>query len=134
MIRRAAILLGVPLLLAVLLAVPLGLWRGEYQWLCAGVAVALVVPPGLVTLVLADRLAKTSIFGPLMALGIGTAVRMVAGFGGSVAVFLLCKPTFHADPFSYFGWVLGTYLTTLVTETVLLAGMKPPGSPGLPNA
>ena len=37
MIRRAAILLGVPVLLAVAFAIPLGLWRGEYQWLCAGV-------------------------------------------------------------------------------------------------
>ena len=122
MIRRAAILLGVPALLAVIAAVPLGLWRGEYQWLCAAVAVALVVPPGLVTLVLADRLAKTSLYGPLLALAVGTAVRLTAGFGGSVAVFLLSKPTFHDDPLSFFGWVLAMYLTTLIVETALLAG------------
>ena len=126
MIRRAAILLGVPVLLAALVAVPLGLWRGEYQWLCAGVAVALVVPPGLVTLVSAHRLSRTSIFGPLMALAVGTAVRVAVGFGGSAVVFLLSKPTFHGDPISFWGWVLGVYLTTLVTETVLLAG-KPDG-------
>ena len=122
MIRRAAILLGVPALLALLAAVPLGLWRGEYQWLCAGVAEVLVVPPGLVTLLLAERLARTSVFGPLLALAVGTAVRLTAGFGGTVAVFLLSKPTFHHDPLSLFGWVLALYLTTLIVETALLAG------------
>ena len=40
---------------------------------------------------------------------------------GAVAVILLSKPTFHAAPFSYWGWVLGTYLTSLLVETVLLA-------------
>ncbi len=121
MIRRAAILLGVPVGLVALFAIPLGLWRGEYQWLCAAVAVALVVPPGLVTLYLAERLAKTSIFGPLLALAMGTAVRVAVGFGGAVIVFLISKPTFNTEPLVYFGWVLGTYLTTLVTETALLA-------------
>ena len=42
-----------------LAAVPLGLWRGSYQWLCAGVAAALTVTPGVVTLVLGERLAKS---------------------------------------------------------------------------
>ena len=121
MIRRAAILLGVPILLAAVLAIPLGLWRGEYQWLCAGIAVVLVVPPGVATLVVAERLAKTSLYGPLLALVVGTYGRVAIGFGGAAAVFLLSKPTFHADPFSYWGWVLGLYLTTLVVETVLLA-------------
>ena len=121
MIRRAAILLGVPVLLAAAVAVPLGVWRGEYQWLCAGVALALVVPPGLVTLILAERLAKTSAFGPLLALAVGTALRLAVGFGGAVVVFLVSKPTFHADPLAYFGWVLGVYLVTLVVETALLA-------------
>lgn len=125
MIRRAAILLGVPLGLAVLVAVPAGLWRGEYQWLCAAVAVALVVPPGVVTLILTDRLAKASPFGPLLALAIGTAVRLLVGFGGAIAVFLIGRPTFSIDPFSFLAWLLGVYLITLVVETVLLA--KPMG-------
>jgi len=120
-IRRAVILLGVPFALAVMIAIPLGLWRGEYQWLCAGVAMGLVIPPGILTLILADRLARTSIFGPLLALALGTAVRLVVGFGGAVVVFLVSKPTFHSDPISFFGWLLGVYLTTLVTETALLA-------------
>ncbi len=122
---RAAILLGVPVVLAAAIAIPLGMWRGEYQWLCAGVAVALVVPPGLVTLILADRLARTSVFGPLLALAVGTALRLAVGFGGAVIVFLVSKPTFHTEPLTYFGWVLGLYLTTLVVETALLANLKP---------
>jgi hypothetical protein len=124
-IRRAAILLGVPVALAALVAVPLGLWRGEYQWLCAAVAVGLVVPPGLVTLVLADKFAKASVFGPILALAVGTMIRLGVGFGGAVAVFFLNKPTFDPDPLSFFGWVLGAYLVTLATETALLARGNP---------
>jgi hypothetical protein len=120
-IRNGLILLGVPVLLATVVAVPAGLWRGEYQWLCAAVAVALVVPPGLVTLILTERLAKASVFGPLLAMVVGTAVRLTVGFGGAAAVFFLNRPTFEPDPISFFGWVLGTYLVTLVTETALLA-------------
>lgn len=117
--RRAAVLVGVPLGLAVLVAVPLGLWRGSYQWLCAGIAVGLTVVPGLVTLIVAERM-RNSAFGPVVALFLGTFVRLVVGFGGAVLVFLVSKPTFHTDPWSYWLWVLGMYLTTLVVETVLL--------------
>jgi hypothetical protein len=115
---------GVPVLLAALVAVPLGLWRGEYQWLCAGVAVGLVVPPGLLTLMLAERLARASVLGPLIAVGLGTGVRLAVGFGGAVAVFFATRPTFSTDPISFLGWLLGVYLTTLVVETALLAKMK----------
>lgn len=125
MTRRAVILIGVPVLIVALVAFPVGLWKGEYQWLCAAVAVGLVVPPGLVTLILADRLTRGSIFGPFLALAIGTAVRVLVGFGGAVAVFFANKPTFSPDPFSFLGWVLGTYLTTLVVETRLLAQIRP---------
>jgi hypothetical protein len=130
--RRIAILLGVPVVLAVLVAVPLVLVRGEYQLLCAAVAVGLVVPPGLVTLVLAEKLSRASLFGPLLALAIGTAIRLLVGFGGGAAVFLLSEPTFHDEPLSYFGWLLGVYLVTLATETALLARPAPrtPGQPG----
>jgi hypothetical protein len=126
-IRRAVLLLGVPILVAALVAVPLGLWRGSYQWLCAAVAVALVVPPGLVTLVVAERLGKSSPYGRVGAVFLGTFVRLVVGFGGAVLVFLLSKPTFQADAISFWLWVLGAYLTTLVVETVLLAGSQSPG-------
>jgi hypothetical protein len=127
-IRRAAILLGVPVALAALIAFPLGLVFGEYQWLCAAVAVALVVTPGLITLVIADQLAGTSPYGRLVALVLGTFVRLAVGFGGAVLVFALSKPTFHTDPISYWAWVLGAYLTTLVVETVLLSGGQAAGS------
>jgi len=131
-IRRAAILLGIPVGVAVGVAIPLGMWRGDYQWLCATVAVVLVVPLGLITLILADRLARASIFGPLLALAIGTAVRVMVGFGGAVVVFLVAKPTFAHDPFSFLAWLLGVYLTTLIVETVLLAG--PIGAAAKANA
>ena len=71
MIRRAAFLLGIPMLIAALVAVPLGLWRGPYQWLCAGVAVGITVPPGLVTLWAVERFAKVSPFGRVIGLFVG---------------------------------------------------------------
>jgi hypothetical protein len=134
-IQRGAILLGVPVVLAALVAVPLGLVRGEYQWLCAAIAVGLIVPPGLVTLILAEKLSRLSVMGPLMAMAVGTAVRLAFGFGGAVLVFLLAESTFGADPLSYLGWVLGVYLTMLVTETTLLARNVMPGrASGQPSA
>jgi hypothetical protein len=130
-IRRAAVLFCVPVLLAALVAGPLGMWRGDYQLLCAAIAVGLIVPSAVATFVLAERLSRNSLYGPLLAVAIGTYGRLVVGFGGAAAVFFASKPTFHADPFSYWGWVLGTYLVTLVVETVLLAsgragGAEPP--------
>jgi hypothetical protein len=121
-IRRAALLLGVPVLAAALVAVPLGLWRGPHQWLCAAVAVALVVPPGLVTLVAAERLGKSSAYGRVATMVLGTFVRLLVGIGGAAVVFLLARPTFQADAVSFWAWVLGAYLTTLIVETALLAG------------
>jgi hypothetical protein len=123
-IRPVAILLGVPVALTVLLAVPLGVWKGHYQWLCAGVALGLVVPPGVVTLILAERLTRGSPFGALLALAVGAVVRVVVGFGGAVVVYFASAPTFSGDPLSFLSWVLGVYLTTLIVETVLLAGSR----------
>jgi hypothetical protein len=130
-IRRAAILFCIPVLLAALVAGPLGMWRGGYQLLCAAIAVGLIVPSAVVTFVLAERLSRNSLYGPLLAVAIGTYGRLAVGFGGAAAVFFVSKPTFHTDPFSYWGWVLGTYLATLIVETVLLArgrtgGAEPP--------
>jgi len=133
-IRRAAILLGMPVLVAALVAFPLAEWKGNYQWLCAGVAAGLVIPPGLVTLVLAERLSRSSLYGPLLALVLGTFGRVLVGFGGAALVFFLSKPTFHADPISFWGWVLGIYLTTLLVETVLLARVRPTGAAEPPKA
>lgn len=125
MIRPAALLLVVPVLVATIIAVPLGLWFGPYQWLCASVATALIVPPSVATLIVAKRMAKASPYGQVAALFLGTFVRLAVGFGGAVLVFVLSKPTFHADPISFLLWVLGLYLTMLVVETVLLAQNSP---------
>lgn len=116
------ILLGVPVLVAGLLAVPLGLWRGPYQWLCAGVAVGLTVPPGLVTLWATERFARSSPYGRVVGAFVGTFVRLAVGFGGGAVVFFAAGDTFRDDFVSYWAWVLGMYLTTLVVETALLAG------------
>lgn len=132
--RQAAILAGVPVLLAALVAIPLGLWKGEYQWLCAGIALVLVVPPGVATLLLADRIGRSSLYGPLLALVLGTVGRVLVGFGGAAIVFLASKPTFHGDPISYLGWVLGVYLASLITETVLLAQKRTGGTAEPPKA
>jgi hypothetical protein len=120
-IRRVVILVSVSVAVAVAVALPLGLWRGEYQWLCAAVALALVLAPGVVALFVTERFERVSVYGPLLGLVVGTFGRVLVGFGGAVAVFLLSKPTFHADPISYWGWVLGAYLVALLIETVLLA-------------
>ncbi len=131
MIRPLAVLLGVPLLLAALFAVPLTLWRGNYQLLCAGVALALTVPPGLLTLWAAEWFAKTSPFGRILASFVGIAVRLFVGFVGGAVVFLAAGSTFRAEPFSYWGWLLGAYLTTLVLETALIARpLMAVGKPG----
>ena len=114
--RRAAVLLGVPVLLAIVAAVPLGLWRGPYQWLCAAVALAVVVPPGWSLLVGGCRG-----FSLRQVAVLGTCVRLLVGFGGAAAVFLLARATFQADAISFWTWLLGVYLTTLIVETVLLS-------------
>lgn len=120
MSRRIAILFGVPTALAALVALPLWLWRGDYQLLCAAVAVAVVVPGGVATFVFAERFARVPPYGALLAVAVGTYGRIAIGFGGAAAVFFASKPTFHAEPLSFWGWVLGTYLATLVVETALL--------------
>jgi hypothetical protein len=123
-IRRIAILIGVSAGGAALAAVPLGLRYGEYQWWCAGIAIGLVVPPGVLTLLLAGRLARGTHFGPLVALAMGTVVRLGISFGGGVAVFLANRSMVSSDPFSFLAWLLGVYLAALTVETVLLAGLR----------
>jgi hypothetical protein len=120
-IRQALLLLGLPILIVGLVATPLGLLRGSYQWLCSGVAIGLTVPAGLVTLLAIAWLKKTSPYGVVAALFLGTFVRLVVGFGGGLLVFLASGSTFRVDPVSYWLWLLGAYLTTLTIETVLMA-------------
>jgi len=119
-IRRVAIMLGVPVVLAVLVAYPLAQSRGPYHWLCAGVALALTVPVGLLTLVIASRSGNSAPFVQVAVLAVGTFARMLIGFGGAVVVFLAAGDTFRREPLVYFAWVLGAYLTTLIVEMSLL--------------
>lgn len=125
---RQAVLLGVPVVLTLAVAVPLGFWRGSYHWLCAAVALGLVLPPGLITLLVAERMKRKSPYSQLGALVMGTFGRILIGFGGAVLVFVLSQPTFHGDAISFWMWILGVYLTTLVVETVLLARAQTPVS------
>jgi hypothetical protein len=103
--------------------VPLGVWRGDlsFQLQCVGIALLLVLGPGVATLVITTRLGREFIYGPLLALAVGTFVRVVIGFGGGVLIFLASKPTFHVAPMFYWGWLLGIYVLALAIETILLA-------------
>jgi hypothetical protein len=118
--RRAAILLGTCAAVVVPVALVLGLWRGSHHWLSAVVALALTATPAVITLLIADRLAKGSPFARIAALVLGPIVRLVVGFGGAVAVFYGAGDTFRAEPVVFWSWILGTYLLTLIVETVLL--------------
>ncbi|MFO0826246.1 MAG: hypothetical protein U0792_24525 [Gemmataceae bacterium] len=129
MIRQAAILLGVPVLLAVLVAVPLSQWLGPHQWLCAGVALGLTVPVGLLTLIAAHRFGNASPYGKIAAMFVGTFARLFFGFGGAVVVFFAAGQTFRAEPVSFLGWVLGAYLTTLSVEIALLGSGQAKSKP-----
>jgi hypothetical protein len=73
------------------------------------------------TLIATERLRRGSAASQVAALVLGTAVRLLVGFGGAVLVFVLSKPTFHVDALGFWMWVLGVYLATLVVETALLA-------------
>jgi hypothetical protein len=128
-IRRALLLVGITLGLAAAVAVPLGWWRGPYQWLCAAVALGLTVPPGLFTLLVAERLGRGTPAARVLAVVLGTVVRLAVGFGGGAVVFLAAGPTFRTDPISFWLWVLFAYLVTLVIETSLLSGGRTADEP-----
>lgn len=120
MMRQAAILLGLPIAIIGLVAAPLGFFLGHYQWLCAGIGIGLTVPAGLMTLLAAEWLSKTSPYGGLIAACAGTFVRLAIGFGGGVLLFFVCGQLFRADPISYWLWLLAAYLTTLTIEMAVL--------------
>lgn len=119
-IQRALLLLCLPILLLGLVAIPLGFFLGPYQWLCFGVAIGLTVPAGLVTLLTTSWLNNSSQFGNVVALFVGTFVRLVTGFGGGVILFLVSGRTFRVDPVSFWLWLLVAYLVALTIEIVLL--------------
>ena len=127
MIRRLLIVVGVPILIGAVVAIPLGLALGLKQWAFAGIAFALCVTPGLAIVLLHDYLIQTSPFGRILAMAIGTFVRLVTGFGGGVVVFFLLGLEERSDKLAYWSWILFAYLTTLVTELMVLA--KPQAAP-----
>jgi hypothetical protein len=119
-IGRATILLFTPILLLGMAAIPLGLVRGSYQWVCFGVAVGLTVPAGLLILFATGWINNSSPYGRVLSLFVGTFVRLLVGFGGGVVVFFAAGPTFRADPVSFWVWLLCAYLIALISEMVLL--------------
>ena len=125
--RRLLIVVGVPILVGAVVAIPIGLALGSKQWAFAGIAIALCVPPGLAIVLLHDYLIQTSPFGRILAMAIGTFVRLVAGFGGGIVVFFLLRLEERSDKLAYWIWILFAYLTTLVMELVVLA--KPQAAP-----
>lgn len=128
MTRSALILIGVPLAVGVIAGGTAGLIIGPRHWGFAAGAFGLCVPPGVVTLVLANYLIRSSPLGALLALTVGMAFRMVVGFGGAVVVILVGGFTDSADRVTFLIWVLFAYLVTLVVETVLLRRLYPPRS------
>jgi hypothetical protein len=120
-IRKAVILLGVPLAVGLLTAGPVGLVLGSRQWTFAAIAFGLTVPAGLLTLWLGEWLGKTSQYGPVLALFVGTFVRLVVGFGGGVVVFFVAGPDGRNDKLAFWAWILFAYLVTLAIETAVMA-------------
>lgn len=124
MTRVAALVVGLPLLIGAVVAVPVGWIRGPVQWQLAGIAFALCVPPGLLVVLLADYLGRVSPYGRVLAVFVGTFVRMAVGFGGGVLIFLAAGFDNRADKVAFWLWLLFAYLVTLVVETVVLSGRQ----------
>ncbi|WP_439626942.1 hypothetical protein [Gemmata sp.] len=120
MTRRLAIMLCVPVLLAVAVAAPLAQWRGPQHGKFAAAAVALTVPVGMVTLRLAFRSGRVLVYGPVLAMAAGMFLRVAVGFGGAVLLLVAGGGAFRGEPLVFMGWVLGLYLTTLTVELALI--------------
>jgi hypothetical protein len=122
--RLAGLVVGLPLLIGAVVAVPGGWNRGPVQWQLAGIAFALCVPPGVLVVFLADYLSRVSPYGRVLAVFVGTFVRMAVGFGGGVLIFLAAAFDNRADKIAFWLWLLFAYLVTLVVETVVLSGRQ----------
>lgn len=128
--RRAAVLLAAPTLAGLVVAGAVGAAFDSRHWTLAAVAFGLCVPPGLATFALVEYLATTSPYGRLLGLMLGTAIRLVVGFGGGAAWLLLAGPDDSRGKVAFLLWLLFAYLATLVAETVLLARPAPAGPVG----
>jgi hypothetical protein len=120
--RRLLTATFVPLAIGTVAAIPLVAMIGPNQAVFAAIAFGPCVVPGLVVVLLHDYLIRTSPFGRIVALALGTVIRLALGFGGGTAVFfLLMDVRERNDKIAYFAWLLFAYLTTLIVETVLFA-------------
>ena len=122
--RRLLIVVGVPLLIGLLVALPLTLTIGPNQGTFFAIAFGLCVPAGLAVVLLHDYLKGTSPYGRIIAMFAGTLIRLAVAFGGGVLVFMLAGPSERNDKIAFWLWILFAYLTTLAVETVLLARQK----------
>ena len=121
MIRKAGVLVGLPLLIGLVVAVPVGLTLGSQHWTFAAIAFGLTVPAGLLTFWIGEWLGNTSPYGRVIAVFVGTFVRLVIGFGGGVAVFFALGLDERGDKIAYWFWILLAYLVTLGVETAVMA-------------
>lgn len=126
MIRNAAVLVGLPLAVGLLVAVPIGVMLGTQHWAFAAIAFGLTIPAGLLTLWIGEWLGGTSQYGRVIALFVGTFVRLVIGFGGGVIVFILIGLEERPDKIAYWFWILLAYLVTLGIETAVMAKATAP--------
>jgi hypothetical protein len=84
------------------------------------VAVLLCIPPAFVTVWGTGWLTTRTKYAGLVGMTVGMAIRTVSALGGGVAAFWAVTP-FREMKYGFWAWVLGTYLATLVAETVVLA-------------
>lgn len=114
-------MVAAPALAGLVVAGPVGALTESRQWVFAAVAFGLCVPLGLATFVLVEYLGARSPYGRLLGLMLGTAARLVVGFGGGAAWLYLAGPGDGPGKVAFLLWLLFAYLAALVTETVTLA-------------
>jgi hypothetical protein len=125
--RRLLAVMLLPPLVGLLAAAIAGAVLGSDQFLFFLIAYGLCVPAGLIAVLIQERLIRSSPFGQVAALAAGTAIRLVACFGGGVVVYFLIRPEAKNDKLAFWIWILFAYLTALVVETAVFAKKRQPG-------
>lgn len=111
--------IGWPLLIVGLLASGAAVGMDQRHVWAAMASLALVLPPGVVAVWLVQRW-RWSPFGRVAAVVLTSVLRLLIGFGGGLVVFLLLRQPLKWDPLTFWGWLVGTYLVALTTETAVL--------------
>jgi hypothetical protein len=119
--RRLLMVLLLPLLIGLAATIPARLISGSDQWLFFAIAFGLCVPAGLIVVLLHESLVRSSPFGRVVSMGVGTFVRLAICFGGGVIVFLVLRPEERGEKIAFWAWILFAYLTSLVVEMAALA-------------